>query len=300
MRTGVNAGESALTISALGHRWIAELLNHGRSPMTAKGYTYALRYFERWIIAVGIKPLELTREDVEQWLGEMRLGKFDPSTIRNRLMVVKELYRWLTALDYVRKDPFTYILAVKVPQKMPEVMTPNEIDVFVKACETKRETAIIETTYSTAGRRAGILGIRIPHLDFEAGQVKIVGKGGKELFCQLTPRAIRAIKAWLVVRAKYPCLQRQPTDILFIGRNGPLKSTQLAGIIHAIASRAGLNRRITPHTFRRSHATHLKDRDIPVEDIQQVLGHAKIQTTQLYVRASTKHLKRAWKALPRR
>lgn len=291
---------SVKVVETLGGAWIAELLNHGRTAQTGVAYGYALKCLAVWMASYGIAALALTRQDVEQWLSDQRIGKIDPLTIRNRLGIARGFYTWLTARDHIAKNPFLGILKFKVPRRIPNFMSVPEVDQMAKGCADKRDLAIIETAYSTAALRAGLMGIRIRDLNFEQGQVKIVGKGGKEHFHQLTPRAIRAIKAWMKVRAKYPCLTRNPTDLLFIGRNGPLKPTQFAGIIHAIASRAGMNRRITPHAFRHSHATHLKDRGVPLEEIQRVLDHANIQTTQIYDHTSTESMKDAWKRLPRR
>lgn len=291
---------SAESVERLGFRWIAELLNHGRTSQTGTAYAYALKSFGVWLNSYGIAPLNVTREDIEQWLSDQRLGKIDPATIRNRLGVARGLYTWLTARDYIPKNPFLGILRFKVPRRIPNFMSVPEVDQMAKGCASRRDSAIIETLYSTAARREGLLGIRLRDLNFEQGQVKITGKGGKEHFHQLTPRAIRAIKSWMSVRAKYPCLKRAPTDVLFISRRGPLSKTQLAGIVHAIASRAGMNRRITPHAFRHSHATHLKDRGVPLEEIQKVLDHANIQTTQIYDHTSTETMRDAWKRLPRR
>lgn len=279
---------------------MSELINAGRSRLTGRQYLYALGYFEGWLKAVGIDFQSVTREDIQQWLSEETLAGHEAATRRNRFAVVKSWYAWLTALDYVKKDPCLAILPIKVQRKLPVTLGTSEVDLLVKHCETARERAIIEALYSTLARRAGFLLIKLLDLDFAQGQVKITGKGGKEHYHQLTPRAIRAIQKWMKKRERYPCLKRTPTDYLWIGRNGPLKFTQLGGIIHAIRSRAGLNRKVTPHTFRHTGATLMKDKGVPLEDIQEVLDHANIQTTQIYAKTSTAHMKKAWNKLPRR
>lgn len=294
-----DVGRQSVTLDRLGQKWTGELLNAHRSRLTAKQYLYALDYFSRWLDSLSIHFLSVTRADVQQWLTEERMAGHEPVTIRNRFGVVRAFYSWLTALDYITKDPCLSIIQIKVPRKIPETMTVKEVDRMAKACETCRELAIVETLYSTAARRAGLLGIRLQDLDFERGQVKITGKGGKELYCYLSPRAIRAIKRWITVRAQYPCLTRKPTDRLFISRKGPLGPTQLTGIIHAIRSRAGLNKRVTPHTWRHSAATHYRDQGATIEDIADVLGHANIQNTLIYAKTSTAKIRRTWERLPR-
>lgn len=283
----------------LSFRFTCELENHGRSATTAKVYGYTLGKFHRWTEGCGIKFLALTREDAEQWLGELRTSKQKRASIRTTFTVVRKWYRWMVALGIVERDPFAAMSGIKVPETLQPVLDIPQVERFVKACETLRETAMVETLYSSGVRRAAFLGMRLPDLNLGAGLVKVRTKGGREMYGLLSSKSIAAITAWLPLRDAYPCLKRAPTDLLWIGRNGPVSPTQLAGILQAIASRAGLGR-VTPHVFRRTFATALTDQGVDIGEVSKLMGHDHIASTQCYTKYSTARLLDAWRKLPRR
>lgn len=287
-----------VTMSDLAFRWTNELLNHGRSPLTAKCYGGALSRFGKWLDGYRIEFKSVTREDAEQWLGDLRISGLKPSSIRSQFTIVREFYRWLVALDYIPKDPFGALKGIKVPVTLQQVFSVSDIDRMAKACESARELALVETLYSTGVRRAGLLGMRLGDLDLDGGRAKVRLKGGSESYVLLNAKAVAALQNWLRVRQEYVCLKRAPTDLLWLGRNGPISNTQLAGIIHGIASRAGFSG-ATPHAFRRTFATALSDNDVKIEDIKELMGHKHIAATQLYIRYSTARIREAWKKLPR-
>lgn len=287
------------TFERLSSRFISELENHGRSPSTAKVYGYTLGKFHRWCESCGIDFLALTREDAEQFLAELRISQRKPSSRRTTFTIVRKWYRWMVALSIVERDPFAAMSGIKVPETLQPVFDISQVDRFVQACETRRETAIAETLYSSGVRRAAFLGMRLGDLNLDAGIVRIRTKGGKEMYALLSEKAVAAITAWLPVRDAYSCLKREPTDLLWIGRNGPISNTQLAGILQAIASRAGLGR-VTPHVFRRTFATALTDQGVDIGEVSKLMGHEHIASTQCYTKYSTARLKEAWRKLPRR
>jgi site-specific recombinase XerD len=293
------AARETHSIYRLAQRWTGELLNAGRSRLTIRMYESVVNSFHGWLSSVGIYFLDVTRQDAQQWLTELRMSGKKEVTIRGYLVVMRGLYRWLCANDYIAKDPFTCIISVRVPRKIPETMTVKEVDRMAKACRTPRELAIVETLYSTGCRRAELLGMRLQDLDFDQGRVKVTGKGNKDRYCYLSRRAIHALKKWLNVRSQMDALKRHPTELLFIGNMGPMHACWLGLMIHKIRARAKITKRVTPHGFRHSHATHLRDAGANIEDIADVLGHEDMRTSQIYAKTSTVKIRQTWVKLPR-
>lgn len=294
------SGSLSLATDDLAFRFTAELLNHGRTDQTAKAYRYSLKAFDDWLKAHEIQALTVTYQDIEQWLADERMRGDDPYTIRNRLQVVRGFYRWLTARGFIQKDPCLYIHKYKVPKRIPNFCTVREVDRMAKACESARERCVVEILYATGMRRGALLALRVQDIDLVDGIVKIVTKGGKGQVLKLGPRSIKAIHYWLKERAAIPSVQRTKTDRLIVGRKGAMSRTQLGVMVHAIAARAGISHKVTPHALRHGFATALMDRNVPLEDVSEMLGHENLQTTMIYRHTSTARLKEAWRKLPRR
>jgi len=289
-----------LSIATHGESWLRELLNHGRSPETAKLYRYCLSYFGRWLDSAGIPVADVSRSDVEEWIESMRAGRLSPATIRQRVTIARDFYRWLVGYGLLEKDPLYLIGRIKVPRKLPEILRPPDIQRILSACADTRERVIIEMLYATACRKAELIAMRLQDLDLEGRTVRLMGKGRKERVALIHDRAVEAVRAWLPDRDKIATRFKVPTDRLLVGRMGPLKKTQVLTIVHAVASRAGINRRVFVHLFRHSAAVALMDNGARIEEVKDILGHESIATTQIYTQVSTARLRAVYdRAHPR-
>lgn len=304
-RAGCGSGEDVtgshrdvLGLSQLQKRFISELLSAGRSQLTANGYDGVVTRFIKWAGGRGIPVFEATREDILQWLEEERLTGKKPSSRRTTFTIVREFYRWMVGRGVVMRDPFIGIKPIKVPDTLHSVADVPEVVVMLEKCERALERAIIHTIYSTGARRAGMLGMKLQDLDLERGRVKIRLKGGGEMYGNLQAGAIAALREWLVARAETKWVKLHPEeDALWIGSRGPMARNQLALLIAAVASRAGL-KHLTPHSFRRGFAKALTEADVDIQKTQRLMGHKHIAATEKYTKYATLKLKDAWRNLP--
>lgn len=279
----MQAEKVGLDFEALVRRYLVELLNHGRSEKTEKGYGYALKYFGQWLTAVGIPVLELTREDAEQWIAEMRMSKLATITIRNRVGVVKEFYRWLVYTGRLAKDPLYGLRKISVPRKLPQILAQDDVQQLLAAAAagTRRDRVVAELLYGAGCRRGELATMGIGDVDLAAGLVRVNGKTGQHVV-PIGRAAVEAIREWLPERAKIVARFPHPTDALIVGRKGPLSGNGIYDLVRRLAVAAGLNRRVFPHAFRHAAATHLHDRGMDIRDVQEFLGHKMIQSTMIY------------------
>lgn len=295
------AGEvsSSVVVESLSARFTSELLNAGRSQTTATGYRGLITRLRKWADGRAIELLRATREDLEQWVEELRLSGKKLSSIRTSFTIAREFFRWMVGRNVIERDPFVGIKPVKVPETLQPCMDIPQVDRMAEACQTVREIAIVETFFSSGVRLGGFLKMTLRDLNLDAGRFKIALKGGGEIYGLLQPRAIAALRAWISERASYPVLRRKPTDALWLSRKGALGRKGLADIIHRVAERAGITR-CTPHAFRRTFASALTDEGVDIQKVKSLMGHKGIQATEKYTKYSTKGISEAHSRLPRR
>jgi integrase/recombinase XerD len=282
----------SISVGVQGKAWISRLQNHGRTLETARTWRYILGYWGTWTGSVGIALEAATRGDLEQWMTEMRVGKLQQSTIRCRVSVVVNFYRWLKKEKIMPENPMEGIDPIKAGRTLPKTMTIEEVLRYLEACVTPRELAIVEFLYATGCRRSELLGVRLADLNLMAGEVRLHGKGSKDRIGLLTPSAIGAIKEWMKSRAEMVQAWTVRDDgFLFVSRQGPLKKSRLERFIKEIAARAGMPY-VHAHRLRHSFATHLLDGGADLMDVKELLGHESVATTQIYTHVSRERLKR--------
>jgi site-specific recombinase XerD len=289
------SGSQQLSVAVHGERWMARLLNHGRTPETARTWRYILGYWGAWTSSVGISIEAATSGDVEQWIAEMRAGKLSGGTIRCRVSVVRNFYKWLAREGLMEKNPMEGLDPIKVGRPLPKVMTVEEVRRYFAAAVTTRERAIVEFIYATGCRRSELLGVRLHDLNLVAGEVRLHGKGNKDRIGLLTPSAIEALRRWMDSRAELASKWTFPDDgFLFVSRQGPLKKSRLERIVKEIAVRAEMPY-VHAHRLRHSFATHLLNGGADLMAVKELLGHESVATTQIYVHVAMDRLRAVYK-----
>lgn len=234
------------------------------------------------------------RDHVMQFMmGERKRG-CEASTIARRLVAIKLFHRFLVRERLLTEDISSVLESPKLWKKLPHFLTPMEMEAILKAPDLKtmsgiRDKAILECLYATGMRVSEIAGIKLQDINFENGFVRCIGKGSKE---RIVPIGRKAISACEIYMAQARPKQKPRTENLFIGKMGKgLSRVAIWGLIKTNAKRAGIQKCITPHTFRHSFATHLLERGADLRIVQELLGHADISTTQIYTHVSRDRLK---------
>lgn len=242
-------------------------------------------------------PGELSRADLEAFVRSVaRCGMTETSQARI-LSGIKSFYKYLAAEQVVTVNPAELLEGPKLKRKLPEVLTPGEIEKMIAAIdlskpEGTRNRALVETMYSCGLRVSEVTGLRISGLFADQGFVRVTGKGDKERLIPIGNTALKYVEIYLTgVRPHVP-VQPKAGDILFLNRRGSaLTRVMVFYLIRDLAVRAGITKHVSPHTFRHSFATHLVEGGADLRAVQQMLGHESITTTEIYTHIDREYLR---------
>lgn len=246
-----------------------------------------------------IGPKELKSEDVSdftEWLFDLGISARSQARIISGL---KAFYKYLLMEDVVSYNPMELVEGPKLGVKLPEVLSIEEIDALIAAIdlsskEGERNRAILETLYSCGLRVTELVNLQLSKILFKEGFVQVRGKGEKERLVPIGSTALKYIRYYLEHRRNHQAIKKDAEDILFLNnRGGQLTRVMIFTIIKRLAEKAGVNKSISPHTFRHSFATHLVDGGADLRAVQEMLGHESITTTEIYTHIDRHYLKDA-------
>lgn len=228
----------------------------------------------------------VTPSTVRKFVDMLDKGGRKPATIARKLSSLKQFFRYLKDIGIVRENPAVSMAAPRIMRYHPHYLSPGEIDSILKAIDTstdsgKRDRAILELLYGSGLRVSELINLRMVDIEFEAGFIRVLGKGDKERLVPMGDFSSEALKTYLEVRDRKKPTQQ--SNVLFINKIGRAFSrVSLWKIVRAAVVRAGITKRVTPHTFRHSFATHMLEGGADLRVVQEMLGHADISTTQIY------------------
>jgi integrase/recombinase XerC len=215
------------------------------------------------------------------------------TSVARRLAALRSFYRFLVHRGQARTNPARELSTPKLPKRLPTYLPIDESEALLRVAgpatlTTSRDRAVLELFYATGVRVAELAGLSVEDLDLRDGAVRVLGKGSKERIVPVGGKAVRALRAYLGDRAAGP---------LFLNpRGGRLTVRSLHRIVRGRARAAGLSRRVSPHTLRHTFATHLLDAGADLRLIQELLGHARLGTTQKYTHVTTDRLMKVYDA----
>lgn len=244
-------------------------------------------------------PLTLQRKDIENLLAELfELGISARSQARI-LSGIKQFYDFLILEGLTDDDPTALIEAPQLGTKLPVFLSINEIDQLIQAIdlskpEGHRNKAILETLYSCGLRVSELINLKFSDVFFEQGFIRIVGKGNKERLVPINTKVEKEIKFYTEGVRRSLSIQAGNEDYIFLNRRGKkLTRVMIFTIIRNLAEQIGLQKTISPHTFRHSFATHLIEGGANLRAVQAMLGHESITTTEIYTHLDKSFLREA-------
>ena len=240
---------------------------------------------------------EVTMEDVQLFLKYIAQLGLSPRSQARILSGIKAFYKYLLLENEIKSDPTELIEAPKLGRKLPDTLSIEEIDTLINTIdrstpEGERNKAILEVLYSCGLRVSELINLKISNIYFKDAFIKIIGKGDKERLVPIGQQAIHYIYLYLNhVRIHQP-IQPDFEDFVFLNRRGKsLSRVMIFTIIKRLAEKAGLQKAISPHTFRHSFATHLIEGGAYLRAMQEMLGHESITTTEIYTHLDRTFLK---------
>ncbi len=244
-----------------------------------------------------IDPLSITLEELNlmiEWTNEQGIS---PRTQARIISGIKSFYKFLLIEEKINKDPTALLEAPKIGRKLPDFLTVEEVDLIINSvdmskAEGQRNKAILETIYSCGLRVSELTNLKISNLFFDAGFIKIDGKGRKERLIPIGRRAINEIELYLNNDRHLLKINPEDEDILFLNRRGKkLSRVMIFTIIKNITKELNFSKNVSPHTLRHSFATHLIEGGANLRAVQEMLGHESIITTEIYTHLDREYLK---------
>lgn len=244
---------------------------------------------------ISISPISINAESIQQFI--YNAAKSVNARSQSRLISgLRSFFSYLVFEDYRKDNPLELIESPKIGRKLPDTLEEKEIDQLIAAIdlskpEGERNRAILETLYGCGLRVSELTHLKISDLFFDEGFIKVTGKGDKQRFVPIVNSTKKYINIYRNEIRLHLNIQAGYEDTLFLNRRGKqLTRAMIFTIIKQLAEKIGLKKRISPHTFRHSFATHLLQNNADLRSIQLMLGHESITTTEIYVHLDKSHL----------
>ncbi len=253
----------------------SELKIRGLSPLTVRNYSF---FVEKFLQKSAKESSDLTQDDAKAYLAEL----FDSKSKNTIMLAAASLKFFYTE---ILKKEFSQIKMPKKDRKLPEVLTKDEVKRLIESADNIKSRLIISLLYSSGLRVSELVNLKKEDLDLQEkiGWVR-KGKGGKDRIITLSSNLADELKEY--------CEMRGEDKIYVFSKDKPLTTRNIQKIIKGTRQRAGLNKKVTPHTLRHSFATHLLEQGTDIRMIQAMLGHASLSTTQVYTHISSDQIKK--------
>ncbi|HPX02897.1 MAG: site-specific tyrosine recombinase XerD [Deltaproteobacteria bacterium] len=276
-------------------------VERGASLNTLEAYSRDIGRFLEFAGASGVpSPLAVNPEHVTAYLGALRGQGLSPASVNRKLAAIRGFYRYLLREARVEENPLARVETARTWMRLPGALSRDEMEsLLAQPAEASpsgiRDRAILELLYATGIRVSELATLTLNRLNRQMGFLVAVGKGRKERIVPVGQSAL----GWLgryIEQARPVFLKKKTSNTLFLNRSGEGFTRQgLWKLIKKYAKMAGLERKVHPHTFRHSFATHLLEGGADLRSVQVMLGHADISTTQIYTHVSRERLKEVHK-----
>ena len=279
----------------------AAVRDKGSSANTVEAYRRDLVRYLQTLTSQGLAGPDQAKDDhVTRLLRQLHDAGLSPSTLARNLTSIRQFHTYLQRAGRAQHNPTEFLEPPRVERRIPDFMTVEEIEQLMAGPDLdeplgQRDRAILELLYASGLRVSELIALPLAGLVLNAGLVRVQDNKGHERLVPLGRQALLHLDRYLSqVR---PRLEREHSgEALFLNAQGrALSRMGIWKVIQAAAARAGLTKKVSPHTLRHSFATHLLERGANLRDVQELLGHADIATTQIYARIDTKYLKEVHK-----
>lgn len=250
-----------------------ELKIRGFSPLTTRNYSF---FVEKFLQRINKSPKDLTEDDAKLYLSEM----FDTKS-KNTIMLAAASLKFF--YNEILKKEFTNVKMPKKENKLPDVLTKEEVKSLIDSADNNKSRLMISFLYSAGLRVSELVNLKVEDLNFSdnTGWVR-KGKGAKDRLFAISEKLSNEIKLYL---------EERDNKYIF-SKFKPLTTRNIQKIIKNTSQRANINKKVTPHTLRHSFATHLLEQGNDIRLIQAILGHASLNTTQVYTHISSEQIKK--------
>jgi tyrosine recombinase XerC len=263
------------------------------SALTVENYGRDLREFEAFLETSGAESDvgALDYLSLRRYLVRLSERKLNKRSVSRKISTLKSFFKFLMKEKYISVNPAAALIYPKREKTLPEFLSESEVFSILDAAYPDtisglRDRSMMELLYGAGIRVGELVGLNVEDIDFFSAAVVVRGKGKKERLLPLGSKALSALQAYLDNRREGP--------VFLSRRGGRITDRQVRNIVKMIIRKLAFSKRVSPHTFRHSFATHLLDRGADLRIVQELLGHSSISTTQIYTHLTTERLKQIY------
>ncbi len=272
-------------------------IERGLSLNSIVSYENDILSLKNYILDNKIKesPIECTPDTVNSFIYNSS-KKNSPRSQARKISGLKSFFKFLVFEGYLKSSPMSNIESPKLGRKLPDILNVEEISQMISSINIKekfgqRNKTIIEILYGTGIRVSELIELKISNIFFKENLIRVLGKGDKERFVPIGLKAKKSIIDYINNDRKYKKIEESSNDILVLSKYGKkITRHMIFTLIKNISKKSGITKKISPHTFRHSFASHLLKNGADLRTIQLILGHENITTTEIYTHLDSKHL----------
>ena len=264
---------------------------------SVQAYIRDVKKFANYAIPLELNELKINREDISEFLNTLQNDNISARSQARIISGIKAFYKYLIIEDYIKHNPTELIESPKIGLKLPDTLSLIEIDKLIAAIDLsnkqgERNRAIIETLYSCGLRVSELTNLKLSNIYFNEGYIKVIGKGDKERLAPIGGKALKYLQIYINEVRNHQTIKKGQEDFVFLNNRGAgLTRVMIFLIIQKLAEKIGLKKKISPHTFRHSFATHLIEGGADLRAVQEMLGHESITTTEIYTHLDKDYLR---------
>jgi len=277
------------------------VVERGAAFNTTEAYDRDLRRHIGFLSQRGISNIaDVDSSQIVAFLSHLKEANLQAKSINRALASMRSFYKFLIREGLIEANPLTNIDTAKLWSRIPDILSKEEIKLLLASIDTSspfgiRDAAMLEMLYATGLRVSELISLSMNNINWQAGYLLTMGKGGKERIVPIGQIALAALRRY-VDTARRQLMNANTSEGIFLTKNGTTMSRQMFWkMIKKYSLRAGLTKDIHPHTLRHSFASHLLEGGADLRSLQMMLGHADISTTQIYTHIGKKQLREVYK-----
>lgn len=266
------------------------------SVNSVKSYENDLKGFFKFLTEQEINPHNCQRGNITEYLISLQEKGYSTSSIARILSSIKQFFRYLIFEGKIKHDPTEGIKSPKLWLRLPKALSTEEtnklLSVILSSKYFLRDITMLELVYSSGLRVSELVNLKLTDINFEAGFIRVRGKGEKERVVPVARRTLERIKDY-IIELRPRLIKKRASDYLFLNNRGiPMTRQRFWQNLKAMGRQAGIE--VTPHMLRHSFATHLLEGGADLRSVQRMLGHSDISTTQIYTKVSMERLRKEY------
>jgi len=260
-------------------------------------YIRDVRKFADYSINLELSEVKIERNDISNFLVFLKKNNISARSQARIISGIKAFYKYLILEDYIKYNPTDLVESPKIGFRLPDTLTLIEIDKLISAIDLsqqngERNRSILETLYSCGLRVSELINLQLSNINFNENYIKVTGKGNKQRLSPISGKALKYLTIYIDEVRVHIDIKKGYSDFVFLNNRGTkLSRVMIFLIIKKLAEKVGLNKKISPHTFRHSFATHLIEGGADLRAVQEMLGHSSITTTEIYTHLDNDYLR---------